>query len=277
MGTKPVARFTIEVDGIHRSLFSVVEKRDGDLTLGLSTDLFHREKDQNPWLSPVQRKKILNQYYQIHPSFESVEGVNVINHHKYFETGKIEKSQYTRAIKRGDKFGVIFIRRCASHRFPHDIAKPNRGKIISIGSYDPKFCTLIYAVAASAVGKELKTDRPQINIAFHDFKLVRLTVVSTFVTMAATDLSLTGHLTTITPTDGHEPGEVIAEFATEVMVLMEELLETLKLSPQEREAARERGLVTRRGTPDDLNFLRYVAFIKGEYVIYGHLLPWPLV
>jgi hypothetical protein len=276
MGTKPVARFTIEVNGRPRSLFSVVENSTGNLTIGLRTEKYHKERGEH--VSPqTKRKRTLNQYYSIHPSLNSAEGINAINHHKYYETGKIEQSHYTRAIKRGDRYALIFVKRSRALNSQVHIPKPNRGKIISIGKYDPKFFTLVYGLVASARGHDFElVAPPEISAAFCDFKRVRLTVLSTFVSMPSTDFSMSGHVVTDAPSDGADRGEIIAAFGREVAILMEELLDTLRFTPEQRQLARKWGLVSKRGYFTPASGAFYTAMVQGRTIIPGYLAPWPL-
>jgi hypothetical protein len=276
MGTKPVARFTIEVNGHPRSLFSVVETPTGNLTIGLRAGKYHKERGEH--VSPqTKRKRVLNQYYSIHPSLDSAEGINAINHHKYYETGKIEQSHYTRAIKRGDKYAFMFVKRSNELNSPANIPKPNRGKIISIGKYDPKFFTLIYGLVASARGHDFGlVTPPEISSTFYDFKRVRLTVLSTFVSMPSSDFSMSWHMTTEIPSDGVDTGEIIAAFGREVAVLMEELLDTLRFTPEQRQVARKWGLVSKLGYFTPASGAFYTAMVQGRTIIPGYLSPWPL-
>jgi len=283
MGSKPIARFTVEVLGQPRSLFSVSENKDHTLTLRLTNLGLHKTYGQNS--SEISRlPAILHQYYSIHSSKTSPEGVNAIVQHKIVEgPHEYETRHYTKAIKRGNAFASLFFRRCTTLTHPSYIPKPRRGTMVSIGRYDPSAFTLFYNVVAGARGYELAIDDPKIAASFFDFRNVRITVLSVFVSIPASNSSYTGHSETSADEeeshlmDGIDAPSCQFHFWEQNVFLTKELIESLRNERTDAEIeSYQEAAFFKEGVPASYPFSIYNRLVRGNRTIVGYLTPWPL-
>jgi len=96
-------------DKLYR-LFSVMERRNGDLVISLNTAEFYRKIGSN--LSGDD-PKINNQKYSVHRSLKSPTNINAIVHTLNFDNGEEKRtSHYTKAIKQNNNFAPILLVRC---------------------------------------------------------------------------------------------------------------------------------------------------------------------
>ena len=136
----PAKRFVVDLDGLPRSLFSVVEKRD-ETTLGLKSHMHNMKLGQHSPLSIPFGKpsEVIQQKYSIHASRESERGINVIKQTMLLADKRvIPYYHYTRAIKSGKDFAFLFCRRCGELNRPEFVARGTSH--ISLGSYTDSIC-----------------------------------------------------------------------------------------------------------------------------------------
>jgi hypothetical protein len=209
MATKSKVRFTIEADGLPRTLFSIYEKHDGTVFIKPKKDLISRIPFQHPDLinKPIF---IASQKYSIHPSPSSPEKVNTIHSTTVLENGtKLEWRNLTKAIKSEAGFAFLNVRRCSSLAYPHFLSTNTTNEVASLGSYDPSLFTLYYAIIAGArdvpFNHDGKTDigyiaSNQLNILEYVLEHSRIILIWSFLAAPSHQTSMTFHNTTIPPT-----------------------------------------------------------------------------
>jgi hypothetical protein len=104
-------RFTVDLDGHPRSLFSAVKGRD-EITLGLKSEYINdRQGDalrgqDVPKQSPSE---VIEHRYSIHPSHQSKQNINVVKQTMLMANGrKLSTRHHTKVIKSGRNFALIF-------------------------------------------------------------------------------------------------------------------------------------------------------------------------
>src|SRR5579863_5422796 len=113
---------TLSVAGDPRLLFAAYEDPDGELRLGTIPGrvnaAFFTPPDA-PSDDPHHGALITHEKYSVHRSLNSKDNINVIKYIRELDGGKIVDSvNLTPAIKRGDAFCPIFLRRYAELRHP---------------------------------------------------------------------------------------------------------------------------------------------------------------
>jgi hypothetical protein len=179
-------RFTVELGGYPRALFSVVERRN-ETTLGIRTDAFQNKHGiTTPLkLSELEPSKIIEQKISIHPSPSSPTKINVIKHRKVMANGRATVARnYTKAIKGADGFAFVFQQRCGDLNRSLYISRGKNN--ISVGAYDPSHFSLIYAIFVGAKETTFTPKIPNgtITITQKSFNNVRVIVLSTFLGIA---------------------------------------------------------------------------------------------
>jgi hypothetical protein len=97
-------RFTVGAAGADRNLFSVLERKNGDLTIGFGFALRYESDESNP--------DIKHQKYSVHVSPNS-QKFNTVKHELWLNDGtKLTSSFLTDAVKSKSGFHPIFCRRC---------------------------------------------------------------------------------------------------------------------------------------------------------------------
>jgi hypothetical protein len=184
-------RFTIDVAGHPRSLFSITERKD-EVTLGLKSPLIVNKdgKAPSPIETPdVEPSQIREQRFSIHPSPNSPMRITAIKQTRILANGRRDYLRhYTRAIKDGEKFALIFSRRCGRLESPEYIPK---GKFtnISLGAFEPDNFSLIYSVIVAANGLNFSPDfdlyEKGISIKQVPLKNFQIVVLWTFINIRA--------------------------------------------------------------------------------------------
>jgi hypothetical protein len=150
MTTKSGARFAVNVDGVPRSVLSIAVRKSGDLVLTpksaesfreFGLRLAHRGETEH------HNSRIISQKFSVHPSRESVTGVNVITHNLVRASGTVKTRQHTKAIKTRRGFAYLYSRRCPDLTPKHYEPRRRSGVNYEIGSYAPAEFTLMMAVA----------------------------------------------------------------------------------------------------------------------------------
>ena len=170
-------------------------------------------------MEPNPQRRVLNQYYSIHPSPESPHRINVLKQTRLLANGEChQRGHFTQALK-GGAFSYMFCRRCPTMVQPPFISRKKAKDSVSLGAYDPKLFTLIYAVIASAADTVFRPDNnpdfQPINIYQRTFTSVRLVVLWTFFCIPAWG-ALTEHVATQQP-DPANPQFLTGDTANECM------------------------------------------------------------
>jgi hypothetical protein len=208
-----ITRFTIVVAGQPRSLFSITERGD-EVTIGLKSPfgLDRAGLADHPTETPnIQPSAIREHRFSIHPSHKSAKGISAIKMTRILANGRKDYSRhYTKVIKKGNKFALIYARRCGQLDRPEFVPTGNFTNI-SLGTYDPAAFTLIYSIVIAAKG--LKFDpapNPNLaglNILETDFKNLRIIVLWTFVNIPSRPYFFSVAATTIPDIDFLMEGE----------------------------------------------------------------------
>jgi hypothetical protein len=161
-------RFGVRVTGGFRTLFTVIEKRSGELIIPIKgADRFGPD-----WNSG---KKVLEQRYSIHPSPKSYE-FNVLKQTINLEGGEsLTTAALTDAVKAKRGFAILFTRRCQgfAHR-PVETINPNE-VTYALAEFDETMFNLMHAIFVGSPDSEFdaRDENVVINsIAFKKFKIV---------------------------------------------------------------------------------------------------------
>jgi hypothetical protein len=160
-------RLTINSEGIRRRLLTIQTTSDGSLLLMTATKQRGARDLGLSWRNDGSEKHnapIMGDKYTVHPS-PKIETENAL-HWKRRLAGHSEERipQFTRAIKRRDRFAHLFSRRSQSHRMPDTaIAKPT-GMSIHLGDYNSSRATLVYSVFIAHAGLRFERTVRDFNI-----------------------------------------------------------------------------------------------------------------
>jgi hypothetical protein len=193
MVTSASVRVTIKTQGQTRVLASLFERHNGpykgDLILNFRPGLRSRSTDK-----PIQEADyakehgtpILEQRCSIHQSRESTEGINVITYVQRLGVGEpVIQRQHTAAIKSGDRFAPIFIRRFGQLKgIRYDLNK-NTGRNLSLGHINTERFTLVMGMLVSAPTLSLSANEDDYNMTDIVFTHFRITVLWSFVPLPA--------------------------------------------------------------------------------------------
>jgi hypothetical protein len=247
MATKSGLRFTIEAQGIQRSIFSVIEKKSanekvrGTLIIRPKQDVLSRPAlHQSIRDRPV--RIIQSQKYTLHPSSDSLEKVNTFHSTTTYTRGPpTDWRHLTKAIKSGTKFALLYVKRCSNLAKPHFVSNREASQTKSLGIYDPAKFTLQYAIVVSAPNVEFKYERidekgfrakNEINLMDHVFDRFRLTVMWSFLSLRSHSSSLIYHHETVTPTTEQEHARMEGMTADECTMLFSEQCDVLEREQQ---------------------------------------------
>jgi hypothetical protein len=190
VGTLASPRITIQTsDGKPRVLASLIERKmgrfSGDLVLnlrpGARSGVFG-EPLQAASFDDRYDVRILEHEYSLHQSKESVERINIITHSQMLSTGDcINEQQLTYAIKSGNRFAPLYVRRFSDLSSERYDLKREPGRDISLGQFDETAFTLVMGVFASAPSLDLNLMPDDFNIEALDFSHFRITVLWSYI------------------------------------------------------------------------------------------------
>ncbi len=181
-------QFVITEDRNDRVILSVTErKKTFDLTLGMRQQGVYRDAGipiEGKNVSDRHGKKIINQYYSIHPSPESPEN-NLIKHTLSMEGfPDIQTRQFTTAIKSGVKFAHIFSGRFGRLSNPVFDVRKNRRLSIHLGpSHSAIF--LIISVFVASHNTRFTLTAHDLNVVQSRSTLFNLVILWSFLTIPA--------------------------------------------------------------------------------------------
>jgi hypothetical protein len=146
-----IFRYTVECNGINRSLMSISEsKSNGDINVNVKPAPFHRSSPQ----SVALEDRILSHMFSIHPTNDNKAG-QLITSKRRLASGRLVKTVlWSDAIKTHDKFAPVFFRRLpdpASNEMPIDDGKVES---ISIGKIDSNFFSLFIGFFVSRADRK---------------------------------------------------------------------------------------------------------------------------
>ncbi|MEH2485861.1 hypothetical protein [Bradyrhizobium sp. AZCC 2230] len=234
MAKKTYLRFTIDVAGAPRTLLSVVQKRDGTVIVRPKADYGLR-----PAWSIDTADRIFSQKYTIHPSVRSEIGINTIHSTTVLVSGKkLEWRHLTKALKSGERYALLYVRRCANLEQLRYISKSPAENVVDLGGYDPTLYTLYYALFVGPPDMTLDVPNEAVlglgihrfNARSYDLQNARLTMVWSFLRLSSLLASLTYHHSTLDPKmggdpkimDGYAPDEAVRTIVGQFEVLEQE-------------------------------------------------------
>jgi hypothetical protein len=192
MASKSIARFTTDINGEPKTLFSVALGNRDDVFLILkSLNYYGKWEKAGPLafkLVDDQKavpSRIVEQRYSIHPSSESPLKINIVNQTIRLDPkSTVNTRANTKTIKSGDNFAPIFSRRSSGMTAKEYASKKSKAENISLGAYDPSKFTLVYMVIASHKDRVfVPLAIPFLNLVDRVFLDVRITVLWSFVSL----------------------------------------------------------------------------------------------
>ncbi|MGY3450256.1 hypothetical protein [Bradyrhizobium sp. USDA 4353] len=162
-------RFTIAVSENDRNLFSILQRKNGDLTIGFGFAETFEFSPDNP--------KIVHQKYSVHKSPNSSE-FNTITHEIFLSDHSMYRSTaLTDAVKSNTGFQPLFIRRCPNLAIDrYLIASSDKAARARLTPIDEPM-TLLYAVFVGAAGA-LFGPQPNIDVYERDLDYFKIVVLS---------------------------------------------------------------------------------------------------
>jgi hypothetical protein len=201
MASKHTLRFFIKDRDKPRALLSVSERPNGDLVLRMRAGGVWRDTGA---LLPGEARTQLHgrpfrqQHYSVHVSPNSPTGINVIKWTCELDDGeKVTLGNYSRAIKRDKTFAPIFVHRCSNLEGDAYDLRTKDAELISLGDYDPALFSLVYMVMVGPRGYSIHPNpASSVQMVKHDFSQFNLTVIWSFLSVAASVTCYTLHCIT---------------------------------------------------------------------------------
>jgi hypothetical protein len=167
--------FSVGIQGKQRLLFSIQERAAGDLTIVIKQSKFSTKAEL---AQTDENAAVIEERYSIHRSPES-EDINVIKWTEVLKNGRVRNTRnYTQAIKRYGLFAVVFIRRAGDLSDSRYVVNSSRGRIVSLGEYDPVHFQPVFLLLAGAASREfeppLDTGINCTQVRFKYFRIVLL-------------------------------------------------------------------------------------------------------
>lgn len=219
MVSKSDSKVSINVNGAEKAIFSIKLSNSGSLFIILKTASQYKYiKSAYEQYKSLDSIEITAEKYSIHPSRHLPEE-NYIHHKLYLrgQSEKIESSQYTRAIKSGERFAFLFTKRSPDLSSERYVVASNSSRTHSIGSYDPKIGVLFYSVLVACCDLKFPIiEDPDSSIRvwqrnFGDFNLI---VLYSFLYITSDHTGTLSHFGTLRPAGLESP---IKEFVQEII------------------------------------------------------------
>ncbi len=177
MSSRSSVRFAFNIDGSPRNILSVGQKACGDLILNLKPSKQFRDVD-----SLDGKDDVIEQRYSIHASTQSKDGIDVIKQTLKLANGEIINTRhYTTAMKAGNSFAPIFIRRCPNLSIERYKITNQKAKIIKLADYDHNLFMPIFMVMVSRFNREFVLPSfDNYSLTQHEFSLFRLVIIWCF-------------------------------------------------------------------------------------------------
>lgn len=203
-------RICIDVGNSPRTLLSVrvIEKKKTVYLILKRARKFRdfRYSSEEAGKTPEHSALTLTQKYTIHPS-NHLEFENYIHHTLQIEgrSQPFETAQYTKAIKSGDRFAMLYARRAPNLQHSTYESGASGAKILSIGSYEPLYGTLCYSVVVGAASCrfpsiiELGMEPSPLNIWQHVFGNINIAIIFSFISLPSDSTGALVHLMSVDP------------------------------------------------------------------------------
>lgn len=139
---KTIARFTIMVEGLSRTLIGISERANGDVIVDLKPGQRHRnDPNSGEFHAPINVAR-----YSLHVSPNSANGNLLKQTIKRVGDSDINSWHFTNAIKETGLCAPLYIRRFPDLGYDHFLTPVDGAESISLGSYDPFRFNLVAAV-----------------------------------------------------------------------------------------------------------------------------------
>jgi hypothetical protein len=180
-------RFTIDVNGEPKTVFSIFETKCGDLNLHI-TGKGKAYKTENLSNLVVVPDDAVFESYDMHISMHLTPThpeVNLIKWTQEFSNRKEEIYHPSTAIKQDNLFAPVLFRVCGDLAADRYSIKDKPGELrISLGAYDPRRGQLRFMVVCSRPNKPFqKIDDHPSNLTQHIFSNFTLTVIWSYLNM----------------------------------------------------------------------------------------------
>jgi hypothetical protein len=191
MVTSASVRLTIKTQGKPRAIASLFERHNGpckgDLIINMRPGQQNRSGLLSTLSSPEQDKAfILEQRYSIYQSPNSAENINVITYIQRLSVGDpISERHHTFAIKSGERFAPVYIRRfgpLGGRRFE---INGTAGRNISLGRVNTDAFSLVMGIFVSDRRLRLTGNEDDYNMMDIEFTSFRVSVLWSFIPLRA--------------------------------------------------------------------------------------------
>ena len=183
-------RFTVAVADADRNLFSIVQRKNGDLTIGFGFAEKFEFVPQNP--------KITHQKYSVHRSPNSVE-FNTITHEIVLSDGsKFRSTALTDAIKGKTGFQPLFVRRCPDLSIDRYLLPVDDKAVRAQLTSSDMPLTLVYGVYVGEAGAAFGP-QPNVSVYEWDFEHFKIVVLSQHLALPPHRTGMLFHHVTVDP------------------------------------------------------------------------------
>jgi hypothetical protein len=213
-----------------RVLFSVGASPVGEIQISRKAPDAIRPLGTNPLgAAPGSLPAVVEQRYSIHPSDSNSDG-NLLKATTRIQSNKTGHAhQWTKVIKSGRNFAPVFVQRWPLlDAATFDLKAGDGVPQLQLGSYDPARFTLCLGVFLSAKDAAFASPLPaHINRADYEFRVLRLTILWSFLSLHSHHTSMTSHFPTTPETpercEGLTEPQAIQHFDRECWIMEDEL------------------------------------------------------
>ena len=191
MSGSPKTRFSVIKGGEDRELFSVQERKSGDLLIFLKFAGMYEHVDGN-------KIAVSGQRYSVHCSPNS-EGRTVKHTLDFSGNGKIDSAQFY--LPGFDGFTALLFGKTVQNLAPKKylLMKNNNDKIIKLCQFDIGIMTMFYFIIITDIDYEIKNYNSKMNVKILQFSKFNLVVLSGFFPVPALPEADIMHLCTSIP------------------------------------------------------------------------------
>lgn len=237
-----ITRFMFRTPKGLRTLFSVIEKSNGELTITLKSGGYFGSK-------PQDGARVLEQRYSIHTSIKSAD-YNVMKLTMTIEDGRsLTLAALTDAVKKQKGFSILLARRCEDlSRVDGDHPSAN-DRIVALGEYDPAGANLYFGIFIGHPNSDFDATHQGIVFSQFPFNNFKIVIACSFFELPSYHTTEVLHSLTFPPESDPEGEEALRFLMTgrtpEVCVsqysnakrllarrLIEDVLEHEKLEPE---------------------------------------------
>ena len=188
-----------------RTLFSVIEKANGELVITLKTGGYFGSP-------PQPGSRVIEQRYSIHTSPKSPD-YNVMKLTINMADGRsVRLAALTDAVKKRNGFSILLVRRCEDlSRLDEATCYPNKERILTLAEYDPARDNFYYGIFVGHPDTVFDTTDPGLSFNKFSFASFNIVVACSFVELPSYHTTDIVHSLT-SPPESHPEGEDVARF-----------------------------------------------------------------